>query len=35
MLKIRCAIYNGTYDLVFDRYKQAKTPKSLRPLTNG
>jgi hypothetical protein len=24
MLRIRCAIYNGTYDRVFDRYKEAK-----------
>ncbi len=35
MLKIRCAIYNRTYDLLFDRYKRAKIPTSLRPLTNG
>lgn len=26
MLRIRCAIYNGTYDKVFERYKQAKLP---------
>jgi len=24
MLRIRCAIYNGTYDKVFDRYRQSK-----------
>ncbi len=24
MLRIRCAIYNGTYDRVFERYKRAK-----------
>ena len=24
MLRIRCAIYNGTYDKVFERYKKAK-----------
>ena len=24
MLRIRCAIYNGTYDRVFERYKKAK-----------
>ena len=26
MLRIRCAIYNGTYDKVFEKYKQAKLP---------
>jgi len=26
MLRIRCAIYNGTYDKVFERYKQANLP---------
>jgi hypothetical protein len=28
MLRIRCAIYNGTYDKVFERYKQANSPKT-------
>jgi len=27
MLRIRCAIYNGTYDRVFDRYRQASIAK--------
>lgn len=26
MLRIRCAIYNGTYEKVFERYKQANLP---------
>ena len=26
MLRIRCAIYNGTYDKVFERYKKANLP---------
>jgi hypothetical protein len=26
MLRIRCAIYNGTYDNVFERYKKANLP---------
>lgn len=26
MLRIRCAIYNGTYDKVFERYKKANSP---------
>jgi hypothetical protein len=24
MLAIRCAIYNGTYDKVFEKYKEAQ-----------
>ena len=28
MLRIRCAIYNGTYSKVFERYKQANLPKT-------
>ena len=28
MLRIRCAIYNGTYDKVFERYKQASLPRT-------
>jgi len=27
MLRIRCAIYNGTYDKVFERYKSANLPQ--------
>ena len=27
MLRIRCAIYNGTYDKVFESYKRANLPK--------
>ena len=27
MLRIRCAIYNGTYERVFDRYRQASISK--------
>ena len=27
MLRIRCAIYNGTYDKVFERYKNAHLPR--------
>jgi hypothetical protein len=35
MLRIRCAIYNGTYDKVFERYKKANLPQSfLNLLTN-
>jgi len=26
MLGIRCAIYNGTYDKVFEKYKKAQMP---------
>lgn len=36
MLRIRCAIYNKTYDKVFERYKKAHMAKNvLRLLTNG
>ena len=28
MLRIRCAIYNGTYDKVFEKYKNSKLPYS-------
>jgi len=35
MLRIRCAIYNGTYDRVFERYKKAHLAKNvIRLLTN-
>jgi hypothetical protein len=35
MLRIRCAIYNGTYDRVFDSYKCAQLNKNrLHPLKN-
>jgi hypothetical protein len=35
MLRIRCAIYNGTYDKVFERYKKANLAKNvIRLLTN-
>lgn len=35
MLRIRCAIYNGTYDRVFERYKKAHMAKNvIRLLTN-
>jgi hypothetical protein len=27
MLRIRCALYNGTYDIVFERYKNANLPQ--------
>jgi len=26
MLRIRCAIYNGTYEKVFDKYKKNQIP---------
>jgi hypothetical protein len=36
MLRIRCALYNGTYDCVFDHYKKAHlTPKRVSKLKNG
>ena len=28
MLRIRCAIYNGTYDKVFEKYKNANLPET-------
>jgi len=27
MLGIRCAIYNGTYDKVFEKYKKGNLPQ--------
>ena len=36
MLRIRCALYNGTYDHVFDHYKKAHlTRKRVSKLKNG
>ena len=36
MLRIRCALYNGTYDRVFDHYKQAHlSQKRVSKLKNG
>ena len=36
MLRIRCAIYNGTYDRVFDRYKSSQLNQNrVRSLKNG
>jgi len=36
MLRIRCALYNGTYDRVFDHYKKEHlTPKRVSKLKNG
>lgn len=32
MLRIRCAVYNGTYDEVFKHYTEANLSKSQRPL---
>ena len=26
MLRIRCALYNGTYDKVFEKYKKVNLP---------
>ncbi len=35
MLRIRCALYNGTYDRVFDHYKKVHlTPKRVHELNN-